>query len=378
MAIQREEALEGFDDLTEEEMVLNMGPQHPSTHGVLRLVLKTDGEVIRGVIPHVGYLHRSLEKIAERVTYNQFMPYTDRLDYVAAMNSNLAWAVTVERLLDVEIPPRATYLRVIMCELNRIASHLVFLGTYGLEVGSVTPFMYAFRDREKILDLFEMVCGARLTYNYIKIGGVWQDIPEGWMDKCYQFLSFFQPKLEDYDRLLTDNKIFIQRTAKVGVLSREVALAYSVTGPNLRASGVKWDIRKDEPYCDYDKFDFQVPVGTVGDSWDRFFVRVQEMRQSCQIIRQALDQLPEGPVMGRLPKVPRPKAGEVYMRTEAPRGEMGIFLISDGSTKPYRVNIRTGSFTALSALPEIVRGWMIADLVAIFGSLDVVLPEVDR
>lgn len=378
MAIRREEDLEGFDDLSEEEMVLNMGPQHPSTHGVLRLVLKTDGEVIRDVIPHIGYLHRALEKIAERVTYNQFMPYTDRLDYVAAMNSNLAWAVTVEKLLNVEIPPRATYLRVIMCELNRIASHLVFLGTFSLDVGSITPFMFAFRDREKILDLFEMASGARLTYNYIKIGGVWQDIPEGWVDKCYEFLKFFQPKLKDYDRLLTDNKIFIQRTAKVGILPQEVALAYSVTGPNLRATGISWDIRKEEPYCDYDKFDFEVPVGTVGDSWDRFYVRVQEMRQSCKIIRQALDHLPEGPVMGRLPKVPRPKAGEVYMRTEAPRGEMGMFLISDGSTKPYRVKIRTGSFTALSALPEIVRGWMVADLVAIFGSLDVVLPEVDR
>lgn len=378
-----EERIAREDDLTEEEMVLNMGPQHPSTHGVLRLVLKTKGEVITEAVPHLGYLHRSLEKIGERVNYHQYMPYTDRLDYVAAMNCNLAYALTVEKLLGVEVPPRANYIRIIMAELNRIASHLIFFATYSLDLGSFTPFLYAFREREKILDLFEMASGVRLTYNYIKIGGVWKDLPPGFVEKAYEFLDYFLPRIDEYDRILTYNQIFVQRTAGVGVLPASLAIGYGVTGPNLRGSGVHFDLRKDEPYCGYEKFDFEIPVGKgemgkTGDAWDRYIVRVQEMRQSCRLVKQALDELPEGPVMGRVARVLRPKPGEVYCRAENPRGELGFFIISDGSPKPFRLKIRTGSFTALAAFPEMVRGWMVADVVAILGSLDVILPEIDR
>ena len=377
------EELRPLDDIGEEDLVISMGPQHPSTHGVLRLVLKTRGEVVLQVTPHVGYLHRALEKIAERVNYAQFMPYTDRLDYVAAMNCNLAYARAVEKLLGVEVPPRADFIRVIMAELNRIASHLIFFATYGLDLGSLTPFFYGFREREGILDLFEMASGMRLTYNYIKIGGVWKDLPPGFVDKAYEFLDYFLPRLDEYDRILTDNKIFIGRTAGIGILPADMAIEYGVTGPNLRGAGVAWDIRKDEPYCGYDQFDFEVPVGKgemgkLGDCWDRYVVRMQEMRESCRLIRQALDRLPDGPTMGRVARVMRPKAGEVYVRSENPRGELGFFLISNGSAKPYRLKIRTGSFTALSVLPEIAKGWMVADVCAIFGSLDVILPEVDR
>ncbi|MEE8450053.1 MAG: NADH-quinone oxidoreductase subunit D [Thermodesulfobacteriota bacterium] len=377
------EELRPLDDIGEEDLVISMGPQHPSTHGVLRLVLKTRGEVVLQVTPHVGYLHRALEKIAERVNYAQFMPYTDRLDYVAAMNCNLAYARAVEKLLGVEVPPRADFIRVIMAELNRIASHLIFFATYGLDLGSLTPFFYGFREREGILDLFEMASGMRLTYNYIKIGGVWKDLPPGFVDKAYEFLDYFLPRLDEYDRILTDNKIFIGRTAGIGILPADMAIEYGVTGPNLRGAGVAWDIRKDEPYCGYDQFDFEVPVGKgemgkLGDCWDRYVVRMQEMRESCRLIRQALDRLPDGPTMGRVARVMRPKAGEVYVRSENPRGELGFFLISNGSAKPYRLKIRTGSFTALSVLPEIAKGWMVADVCAIFGSLDVISPEVDR
>lgn len=382
-AMETEERIAREDDLTEEEMVLNMGPQHPSTHGVLRLVLKTKGEVITEAVPHLGYLHRSLEKIGERVNYHQYMPYTDRLDYVAAMNCNLAYALTVEKLLGVEVPPRANYIRIIMAELNRIASHLIFFATYSLDLGSFTPFLYAFREREKILDLFEMASGVRLTYNYIKIGGVWKDLPPGFVEKAYEFLDYFLPRIDEYDRILSYNQIFIQRTAGVGVLPASLAIGYGVTGPNLRGSGVNFDLRKDEPYCGYEKFDFEIPVGKgemgkTGDAWDRYMVRLQEMRQSCRLVKQALDELPEGPVMGRVARVLRPKPGEVYFRAENPRGELGFFIISDGSPKPFRLKIRTGSFTALAAFPEMVRGWMVADVVAILGSVDVILPEIDR
>ncbi len=299
------------------------------------------------------------------------------------MNCNLAYARAVEKLLGVEVPPRADFIRVIMAELNRIASHLIFFATYGLDLGSLTPFFYGFREREGILDLFEMTSGMRLTYNYIKIGGVWKDLPPGFVDKAYEFLDYFLPRLDEYDRILTDNKIFIGRTAGIGILPADMAIEYGVTGPNLRGAGVAWDIRKDEPYCGYDQFDFEVPVGKgemgkLGDCWDRYVVRMQEMRESCRLIRQALDRLPDGPTMGRVARVMRPKAGEVYVRSENPRGELGFFLISDGSAKPYRLKIRTGSFTALSVLPEIAKGWMVADVCAIFGSLDVILPEVDR
>lgn len=376
--INQGEAWREPDDIGEDELVINMGPQHPATHGVLRLVLKTRGEVVVEAVPHLGYLHRALERIGEKVNYAQFMPYTDRLDYVAAMNCNLAYALAVERLLNVEVPARANYIRVIMAELNRIASHLIFFGTYGLDLGAVTPFLYAFREREKILDLFEMASGMRLTYNYIKIGGVWKDLPQGFVEKAYEFLDYFLPRIDEYDRLLSYNKIFIERTTGVGILTPELAISYGVTGPNLRGTGVKWDLRRDDPYCIYDQFDFDIPVGKTGDCWDRYMVRVQEMRESCKIVRQALDGLPQGPVMGRVARVVRPKTGEIYVRAENPRGELGFFLISDGSTKPYRLKMRTGSFTAVAVLPELLKGWMVADVCAIFGSLDVILPEVDR
>ncbi len=364
--------------LTEEEFLLNMGPQHPSTHGVLRLVLKMRGEFIEDVIPHIGYLHRSIEKIAENRTYAQFMPYTDRIDYCASMPCNLAWALTVEKLAGIEAPPRAQYLRVIMTELNRIASHLIYLGVMSLDLGAFTPFLYAFREREMILDLFEMTCGQRLTYNYMRIGGVARDIPPDFAGKCREFTRIFRKRVDDYEAILTNNPIFLTRTKNIGILPIKVGLEYGASGPTIRGSGHNWDIRKAEPYSSYDKFNFNVPLGKNGDVWDRYIVRVQEMRESCNIVDQALDGLPEGEIKAKVPGLFKPPAGEVVMRIEAPRGEMGYYVVSDGSTKPYRVKIRTASFGNLQVLKYLSRGYKIADLVAIFGSLDVVLPEVDR
>ena len=364
--------------LTEEEFLMNMGPQHPSTHGVLRLVLRLKGEIIEDLTPHVGYLHRSIEKIAENRTYAQFMPFTDRIDYCAAMPCNLAWALTVEKLAGIEVPPRAQYLRVIMTELNRIASHLIYLGVMSLDLGAFTPFLYTFREREWILDLFEMTCGQRLTYNYMRFGGVSRDIPTGFFRSCKDFTKTFRVKVKDYEALFTNNPIFLTRTKNVGILPIDVGLSYGASGPTLRGSGHDWDLRKIAPYSSYEKFTFKVPLGKVGDVWDRYIVRIEEMRESCNIIDQALDGLPEGDIKTRTPAVFKPPAGEVISRIEAPRGEMGYYLISDGSTKPYRVKIRTASYGNLQTLRYLSRGWKIADLVAIFGSLDVVLPEVDR
>ncbi len=365
--------------LREEEFIVNMGPQHPSTHGVLRLVLKMEGEFIREITPHVGYLHRSIEKIAENRTYNQFTPFTDRIDYCASMPSNLAWAVAVEKLAGIEIPERAEYLRVIMVEFNRIASHMVWFGPLSLDLGAVTPFLYAFREREWILDLFEMTCGQRLTYNYIRIGGVSRDIPPQFAKSCQEFVVDFRKKVDDYEALLTQNPIFLGRTKGVGILPLDLAKNLGASGPNIRASNYEWDLRKVDPYSVYPKFDFKIPTGKTGDVWDRYSVRIEELRQSCNIIEQALGGLPEGDIIkAKIPAVFKPPKGEVFSRIEAPRGEMGYYIVSEGEKKPYRVKIRTASYCNLQCLPRIAVGWKIADLVAIFGSLDVVLPEVDR
>ncbi len=367
-----------------EEMVLNIGPQHPSTHGVLRLKVHTDGEIITKIIPYIGYLHRCFEKHCENLTYEQAIPFTDRCDYIGSMNNNFGYAVAVEQLMEIKVPEKVEFIRVIVAEMNRIASHLLAIGTFGLDVGAFTPFLYCFRDRERILDLFEMLCGARLLYNYIWVGGVSHDFPLWWVEKTYEFLDYFEPKINEYNELLTYNKIFIERSADVGVIPSDVAVSYGVTGPNLRGSGIRWDLRKDDTYSIYDRFDFDIPIGTgamgsVGDCWDRYYVRVREIEESIKIIRQALDGMPrDGDVHATLPKKIRPKLGNVYCRTESPRGDLGYYIASDGSDVPTRVKLRSPAFTALSCLDEIARGWMLSDVIAILGSLDIVLGEIDR
>jgi NADH-quinone oxidoreductase subunit D len=372
-------------ELRTEEMVINMGPQHPSTHGVLRVELVLDGEVVVDAIPHIGYLHRCFEKHSESMNdYQQVIPYVDRMDYVAAMSNELGYAIAVERMLGIEVPERVEYIRVIMAELQRIASHLLAVGTYGLDIGAFTPFLHCFRDRERILDIFESTCGARLLYNYIWVGGLSHDVPSDFREKVASFIEYFRPKIKEYNDLLSYNKIFIDRTADVGILPAEVALNYAVSGPSLRGSGVKWDLRRDDPYSIYDRFEFDVIVGagemgTVGDCWDRYIVRVREMEESCKILEQAIAQLPEeGDVKLAIPKRIRPPEGELYARTETPRGELGYYIISDGTGSPYRVKGRSPCFVNLSVLPAISRGAMVADVVAIIGSIDIVLGEVDR
>ncbi len=370
--------------LRTDEMIINMGPQHPSTHGVLRLEVVVDGEIVVDVIPHIGYLHRCFEKHAEHMTnYQQVIPYADRMDYVASMSNDLGYAVAVERLLKIEVPQRVEYIRVIMAELQRIASHLLAIGTYGIDVGAFTPFLWCFRDRERILDLFEMTCGARLLYNYIWVGGVSHDLPPNFIEMAKAFCAYFKPKIKELNDLLTYNEIFIKRTANVGVLPKDVAINYACSGPMLRGSGVNWDLRRDDPYSVYNKIEWEVQVGkgemgTVGDCWDRYIVRVREMEQSGKIIEQALVGIPEGNVQAAIPKRIRPGPSEVYARTETPRGELGFYIIGDGTTSPFRVKARSPAFANLSVLPEIARGAMIADLVAIVGSIDIVLGEVDR
>jgi len=370
--------------LTGESMTLNMGPQHPSTHGVLRVELHTDGEVVHDAIPHLGYLHRCFEKICEGLPYNQVLPYTDRLDYCAAMNMNFGYVLPVEKLMGIQVGDRVQRIRVVMAELNRIASHLIAIGTYGLDAGAFTPFLYCFRDREHILDLFEQVSGGRLLYSYMCIGGLMADLPEGWIARCLEFCDYFEPKIDEYNNLLSYNKIFTERTANVGVLPPEVAIACGCTGPMLRASGVKWDLRKDEPYSGYEKYDFNVIVGegakgTVGDSWDRFFVRVLEMTESVKIIRQALAGIPEEDISATIPKnFMKMPVGDVYFRSETPRGEIGFYIVSDGTKNPYRLKVRSPAFCNLSAVPYMARDQLIADLVIILGSVDIVLGEVDR
>jgi NADH-quinone oxidoreductase subunit D len=367
-----------MEKLRTEEFEVNMGPQHPSTHGVCRFVLKMDGEQILDLVPHVGYLHRALEKIAENRTYLQYIPFTDRIDYVSAMFCNYGFCLALERLAKVEVPERAEYIRVIMMELNRIASHLIWLGTFALDIGAITPFLYAFREREKILDLIEMVCGQRMTFNYIRVGGVSRDLTSEFIPQAKEFTRYFEPKVDEYEYILTNNPIFLARTKGIGVLPKKLAIDYSVTGPNLRATGLKWDLRKNEPYSIYHRFDFEIPTGENSDTWDRYMVRIREMREANKIVKQALEQIPEGDFRKKVPVLFKAPAGEVYTRVESTRGEMGFYIISDGTTKPYRVKLRTASFSNLAVIPEIARGCLIADLVAIFASLDVIMPDVDR
>jgi len=362
-----------------EEFIVNMGPQHPSTHGVCRLLLKMDGEVIVDLVPIVGYLHRALEKIAENRTYLQYIPYTDRIDYVSAMLCNHGFCMMVEKLAEIEVPERAEYIRVIMDELNRIASHLIWLGTFSLDLGAITPFLYCFREREMIMDLIEMTCGQRITFNYMRVGGVSKDLPDGFIPKAKEFVKYFKPRVDEYEAILTQNPIFLGRTKGVGILKQKTAIDYSVTGPNLRATGLKWDLRKEEPYSIYDRFDFEIPTGTNSDTWDRYMVRIQEMRQANRIVEQALDSIPEGEIKTKTKPVFKPPKGEAYVRIESTRGEMGFYIVSEGDkTMPYRVKLRTASFSNLAVLPEMVKGWKIADLVVIFASLDVIMPDVDR
>jgi len=366
-----------------DEMTLNMGPQHPSTHGVLRVILKTDGEIIKDAKPFIGYLHRCFEKHAENVQWQMVIPFTDRMDYLASMNNNFGYVIGVEKLMCIEVNERVEYLRIITAELNRIASHLIALGTYGLDIGAFTPFLHMFREREHILDLFEEICGARLLYNFMWVGGLSHDAPDGWAQKVLEFCDYFDPKVKDYNDLLSFNKIFIERTADVGVIPPEVGISYGVSGPSLRGSGVDFDLRKNESYSVYDRFEFNTAVGeglkgTVGDCWDRYWVRILEMEESIKIIRQAVKDLPDGDVKEKIPKIVKVPKGEIYQRTETPRGELGYFIVSEGDKVPYRVKVRSPAFCNLSVLQAIAPGVMIADLVAIIGSLDIVLGEIDR
>ena len=373
-------------DLRTEEMLLNMGPQHPATHGVLRVLVRTDGEMVLDCDPHVGYLHRCFEKHCESVTFLQSVLYTDRLDYLTAMGNNWGYCMAVEKLYgdDLEIPERAQYIRVICQELNRIASHLLAVGTYGMDVGAITPFLYCFREREKILYIFETISGQRLNYNYVRPGGVAYDLTDDMVRMIKDFCTYFKPKVQEYNDLLSANDIFIKRTAHVGILPLETALQYGCTGPVLRGCGVARDLRKDQPYGVYDRFEFDVPVGTgesgtLGDCLDRYMVRVREMEQSIRIVEQAIEALPGGEY--KSPKIKakvRPPKGEAYTRIENSRGEVGFYIVSDGKDVAYRCKCRAPSFHNIHVLPEISRGQMMADLIAIIGSMDIVLGEVDR
>jgi NADH-quinone oxidoreductase subunit D len=360
------------------ELVINMGPQHPATHGVLRVILRLDGEKVLGLECVIGYLHRGVEKIAEHRTYTMFNPYVDRMDYVAAVSNGLGYCEAVEKLLNIEAPTRANYVRVILTELNRIASHQLWLGTHALDIGAMTPLFYTFRDREEILKIFEKYCGARLTTHAFRIGGCQYETYEGFEKDVKKFVAFVAPKIDEYEELLTTNRIWVERTKKVGVISAKDCIAYGVTGPVLRASGVKWDLRKAQPYAAYGKFDFDIPTGQNGDTYDRYLVRMAEMRQSLRIIQQAVDSIPEGPIMAKVPKVIKPPVGEIYHSIEAPKGELGYFIVSDGSTQPYRIRVRPPSFVNLQALDLMCRGQLIADVIAVIGTLDIVLGEVDR
>lgn len=371
-------------DVRSEEMLLNMGPQHPSTHGVFRVVIQSDGEIILDAESHIGYLHRCFEKICENVNYTKATPYTDRLDYLCAMKNNFGYALSVERLLDIEVPIRAEYIRVIVSELNRIASHLLAIGTYGMDIGAITPFLYCFRDREKVLYILETICGQRLNYNYVRIGGVAYDMDDEMLKMCRDFCDYFLPRMMEYNDLLTYNGIFIERTANVGILPRDMAVSYGCTGPVLRGSGVKRDLRKDTPYSIYGDFDFDVPigsgeVGTVGDCFDRYMVRMREMIESVKIVKQALDGIEAGPFKSdKIKGKPKPKKGDAYTAVENARGELGFYLISDGSDTAFRLKCRSPAFSNVSVLHEISRGAMVADMVAIIGSLDIVMGEIDR
>ena len=360
------------------ELVLNMGPQHPSTHGVLRVILKLDGEKVLGTECVIGYLHRGVEKIAENRTYAQFNPYVDRMDYVAAISNGLGYCLAVEKMLNVEAPPRAQCVRVILTELNRIASHLLWLGTHALDIGAITPVFYCMREREEALKIFEKYCGARLTTHAFRIGGLLYETYDGFEKECLEFCDMFLPKVDEYEELLTNNRIWVGRLKNVGILTGEECKEYGVTGPVLRAAGVKWDLRKAQPYSGYEKYDFDIPIGQNADTYDRYLVRMEEMRQSVRIVRQAVAALPEGPIMGKVGKVIKPPVGEAYVSIEAPKGELGYYVVSDGSTQPYRLRVRPPSFVNLQALDRMVAGGLVADVVAIIGTIDIVLGEVDR
>lgn len=371
-------------EISDGVMRINMGPHHPATHGVINFLLETDGEIMRKATPDVGYLHRGLEKIAELVPYAGTMPYTDRIDYLGAMFTNHGWALAVEKLAGIEVPRRAEYLRVIASELNRVASHLIATGSLAMDMGAFTPFIHWLRERETINDILERICGARLTYNYMRFGGVARDIDAETIEKIRRWIDHFEPMMLEFDRLITGNEIFIQRLSGVAVVSPEDAVAYGLVGPNLRASGISWDVRKDEPYSVYPEFDFEVITGqgwkgSRGDAWDRYQCRLLEMRESIKILKQAIDGLPEGEArLAKVPKSIKPAANEVYTRVEGPRGECGFYVVSDGTDKPYRARYRTGSFTAMTIIEHLSPGLMIADLVALIGSLDVIAPEIDR
>jgi len=386
-----------------EKLVINMGPSHPSTHGVLRIVLELDGEVITKAVPDVGYLHRGDEKIAENMTWNQFIPYTDRLDYLAPLANNVAYACAVEKLMGYDIPPRAKAIRIICCELARLSAHLLGVGCYAMDCGAMTVFLYTFTEREKLYNLFELLTGARFTTSYTRIGGMTRDLPAGWIEGLELFLAQFPEKIEETDSLLTRNRIFLDRTRDIGVISKEDAIDYGLTGPNLRGSGVNYDLRRHSPYLGYENFDFEIPLGTTGDSFDRYLIRMEEMRQSVKIIRQVIDKLPDGPIHVDDPKnvlpakdkvltkmeeliqhfmivtqgVDAPK-GEVYFGAENPKGELGFYINSLGGGAPHRLKIRAPSFANLSILPHILPGHTVSDVVAILGSLDFVMGECDR
>ena len=365
--------------LKTEPFVLNIGPVHPSTHGVFRMRATMDGEVVLDIEPVFGYLHRGIEKLAEQRTYGGFIPLTDRLDYIASMSNNFAYVTAVEKLAGIKVPERAEYLRVIMAELQRIAAFLIAVGAFLNDCGAFfTPFIYMFREREKIVDLFEMVSGQRLTYNYMRVGGVSQDIPDEFLPALRKFLDKMPGYIDEYDRLLMQNEILLARSKGIGILTREKAINCSISGPVLRASGVEWDIRKADPYSIYDRFEFDIPTGTVGDCYDRYRVRIAEMRQSLRILEQAVAQLPSGPIRSDVPHLVRPPIGEVYTHIEAPKGELGFYLVSDNSIAPYRYHIRPPSLINLTALREMVRGWKIADAIVIFGSIDITVGEIDR
>jgi len=384
-------------------MTINMGPQHPATHGVLRVVLELDGEVIVKAIPHIGHLHRGIEKLAESKTYHQSIPFTDRLDYTNAMGNNLAYVLAVEKLLGIEVPKRAQYIRVIMAELQRIAAHLIWLGTHALDIGAMTLIFYNFRERESILRVFEEVAGGRLTPTYLRIGGVSKDFPEGIEEKIKAFVQAFPDHVKEYETLLTKNVIWLKRTKEIGVISKEDAISFGVTGPTLRGSGVKYDVRKAFPYSSYDDFDFEIPIGSIGDVYDRYIVRLREMEWSNAIVEQALERLPKGPIIANDPRITlppkddvladiaslirqfkivsegfQPPKGEVYASVEASKGELGFYIVSDGSNHPFRFRIRTPSFANLSALSKMIEGGLIADVISVIGSIDIVLGEIDR
>jgi len=377
----------GQVDVKTEEMLVNMGPQHPSTHGVLRVVLRTDGEMVLEAVPHIGYLHRCAEKIGENVPYYQFIPYTDRMDYLAGMNENWAFCRATEMLAGIELPRRAEFIRIIIGELNRVASHLVSFGTYGLDIGAFTPFLYAFREREYILDLFEMVCGARLTYSYFTIGGSTHDLPDGYLEKVEEFLDYFGPKIKEYNDLLSYNHIFVKRTANVGVISPELCYQYALTGPVIRGTGIPYDLRRDRPYSLYPELEFDVCVGrgemgALGDCWDRYIVRMREMEESVKIIRQCMKMIPtsgkEAQYRVKLPRNFKPDAGEIYTEMENPRGVLGFYLESQGGPMAYRCKVRAATFCNLSVLNAVARDCLLADVPAIIGSIDVVMGQVDR